>query len=716
MAQAYGSDLPPGAQTVNGAANYRASESNVQSVVAGTYVEQNFDLDGRFFLTAAMRADGASNFGRDFKTAWYPKGGFSWLISEEGFFPRGSFINSLRYRFAYGASGVQPQATDALAAVNFGSVFVNGQSRTGASLNALGNPDLGPERVTEYETGFDMELLDGRVQWEATAYYRKSVDALVRRAMPRSIGITGTGQLDNVGSVRNMGIEADVQAEVFSLAGATFSMNVNGSLNSNVLLELAEGLRPPEDRFIKFVEGWPLYGQWDRPVLGWNDDNGDGVLQADEVQVGDSIIFIGNTNPTRMLNFTPTISLLGGRLYLSSLFVYRGGWVQTNFSELNKCNFGSCRARNDPEAPLHLQAQYIAFTKPGLTYAGYQEDGTYTRWAEALVSYTFQPGCPAAARARGQQRDGIAQRQEPDAVDGLHRSRPGGDGEPVAQRKLRDPLGPGLRQPHGTAGALRHRARETQLLGRRNLMFAEKKKSRLLVAVAGVLLIGCDALTEVDAPDVVQPQDVDNAEGAASFGAAALNNLYGQFATMTSTTGRFSDEFYLSDSFNAWAAVDYREQAVTFTEWGPVYLGRGRTFAQMGIDLYLEHAPEERAEIGQLYAVRGFAALLLGEVNCNGTPLSEVVDLKPVYGGPITSDSMTTRALAELDVGLEYAAADERILNLVRVARGRALTNLGRFSEAASAVAGVPTDYVLPRRTVRGRSRAHRIPSSTRTA
>ena len=224
-------------------------------------------------------------------------------------------------------------------------------------------------------------------------------------------------------------------------------------------------------------------------------------------------------------------------------------------------------------------------------------------------------------------------------------------------------------------------------------MYVERNKPCFLVALAGVLLMGCDALTDVDAPDVVQPKDVDNAEGAAAFGAAAIDNLYGQFANMTSTTGRFSDEFYLSDSFNAFAAVDYREQAVTYTEWGPVLLGRGRTFAQLGIDLYLEHAPEERAAIGQLYAVRGLAALLLGEVNCNGTPLSEVVDLKPVYGGPITSDSMTARAVAELDIALDYASADPRIMNLVRVARGRALTNLGRFSEAASAVAGVPTDY-----------------------
>ena len=189
-------------------------------------------------------------------------------------------------------------------------------------------------------------------------------------------------------------------------------------------------------------------------------------------------------------------------------------------------------------------------------------------------------------------------------------------------------------------------------------------------------------------------KDVDNAEGAAAFGAAAIDNLYGQFASLTYTTGRFSDEFYLASAYNAFAAVDYREQALTYTEWGPVYLGQGRTFAKLGIDLYLEHAPEERAAIGQLYAVRGLAAMFLGEVNCNGTPLSEVEDLKAQFGGPITSDSMTARAVAELDQALEYASGDARILNLAKVARGRALTNRGLFGDAAAAVAGVPTDYV----------------------
>jgi hypothetical protein len=380
------SNLPPGSETVAGAANVTSSEQTVQSVVAGAYAEQTFAFSDRLYLTAAVRADGASSFGENFKTAWYPKASLSWLLSE-GFVPTGSFLNSLRYRLAYGSSGVQPAAVAALPALQFVTVFVNGGTQTGAQLQALGNPNLKPERVNEIETGLDADLLNGRVQLEATFYYRKSSDALVQRSMPRSIGITGTGQLDNVGSVRNQGIEADLKAQVFNVGGVGFDLNINGSMNSNKLLELDETLRPPEDRFVKFVAGYPLFSQWDRRVMSWNDANGDGIIVPDEVVVGDSIEFLGNTNPTKMLNVTPTFTFFDGRLQLNSLFVYRGDWIQTNFTELNKCNIGACRARNDPNAPLREQAAYVGFTKPGLTYAGYQEDGTFTRWAEASLSY-----------------------------------------------------------------------------------------------------------------------------------------------------------------------------------------------------------------------------------------------------------------------------------------------------------------------------------------
>ncbi len=205
---AIGTNLPPGSSTLAGAATVTNSEATIQSVVAGAYVEQQFALNDRLFVTGAMRADGASTFGENFTTAYYPKASISWLTSSEDWFPKSNVISSFRFRTAYGSSGVQPPADAALTRLQLATVFVNGSSASGAQLQTLGNPNLAPERTTELEAGVDIEFFNGRVSLEATAYEKKSKDALVQRSYPRSAGLIATGQLDNVGRVRNRGFEA----------------------------------------------------------------------------------------------------------------------------------------------------------------------------------------------------------------------------------------------------------------------------------------------------------------------------------------------------------------------------------------------------------------------------------------------------------------------------------------------------------------------------
>ena len=384
---ARGANLPPGSSTLAGAATVTNFESTIESVVAGGYIEEMLGYRDRLFLTGALRADGASSFGENFQTAYYPKVSLSWLTSSEGFFPQNNLLTSLRFRLAYGASGVQPSAIAALARDSLVTVFVNGTTTSGAQIASLGNPNLKPERTAELETGIDAELWNGRVRLEGTVYEKKSSDALVQRAYPRSVGVLSTGQIDNVGSVRNRGVEAMINARVFSWRGVDFDLTANGSINKSKLLQLDPSLRPPEDRFVKFVEGYPLFGQWDRKLRSYNDANGNGIIEPTEVVVDDSITFLGVTNPTHLLNLSPSLTMMGGRLRLSSMFVYKGKYIQTNFSELNKCNIGGCQARNDPDAPLRVQAAYVAFSGPSLTYAGYAEDGSFTRWAEASIVY-----------------------------------------------------------------------------------------------------------------------------------------------------------------------------------------------------------------------------------------------------------------------------------------------------------------------------------------
>jgi hypothetical protein len=85
-----------------------------------------------------------------------------------------------------------------------------------------------------------------------------------------------------------------------------------------------------------------------------------------------------------------------------------------------------------------------------------------------------------------------------------------------------------------------------------------------------------------------------------------------------------------------------------------------------------------------LNALWGYTYLALGEGYCSYVPISNDETADPADGPPRSSAQLFEEALPMLD-----AAAN----NLGRVGKGRALLNLGRFSEAASAVASVPTTW-----------------------
>lgn len=213
--------------------------------------------------------------------------------------------------------------------------------------------------------------------------------------------------------------------------------------------------------------------------------------------------------------------------------------------------------------------------------------------------------------------------------------------------------------------------------------------------VAAAALSACSSLTDVETPDIVQPGQLANQAGAEALTNGALSAIYAPFITLVYNSGVFSDEFKLATILTSFHDIDFRTQSLTFTEYGPIGMHAPRTQAQQAIEARRQFAPTPRSKIGQLFAVKGFAELYLGETSCNGTPLTEVVNLQPVFGGPISSDSMLKRALADFDSALVYATDSARVLNYVRVARGRTLLNLGRYADAAAAVTQVPTNYVF---------------------
>ena len=397
---ASGNILPPGGKTVSGGAIRNAGEATAETVTLGAYVEQVLGYKDRLFVTGALRTDDNSAFGRDFSAVYYPKAQASWVISDEPFFPRSFPVNNLRFRAAYGASGQQPGTTDAARFFTPATATIRGIDTPGLIVGSLGNPDLKPERSIELELGFDAGLFSDAAHLEVTYYNKRTRDALISRRLALSLG-GPQAQFENLGSVQNRGIEAVLNVSTSVASGVGLDLTLSGSRNTNKLVELGKGVSNIIAGVIRQVPGFPLFGYWDRPILGYKDINGDGILTAAEVFVGDTAVFLGYSIPRNEFAVNLGVTLFHNRVRVGGQLDYRGGFKANNFTDYFRCTSGAannCRALNDPKAPLAEQARVVAGRTAafGATAAGFIEDASFLKLRELSLTY-YAPDAMARA-------------------------------------------------------------------------------------------------------------------------------------------------------------------------------------------------------------------------------------------------------------------------------------------------------------------------------
>jgi TonB-linked SusC/RagA family outer membrane protein len=393
--------LAPGAETVTAGSIFGASEQTVVTKTLGAFVEEQVGFRDRLFVTAAVRSDQNSAFGTNFQRVYYPKFGVSWLLSEESFFPRIPLVDQLRLRLSMGASGVQPGPNDAERYYTPALFNRDNSDNSGLSALGVGNVDLKPERATELETGFDARFFGGRVSTELTYYNKVRRDALIPRVLPPSSGTGVSVRNENIGLVRNAGVEALVNAQLVDLARLAWSVTLNGSINHNRLVTLGD-VPPIVGSITRAQEGYPLFGWWERRIGNVRDANGDGIIALGEFTVDDSATFIGASAPTRELAMTNNFDFFNRMLRLGALFEYRGGHYLLNDTERIRCQVRSnCRGLTDRSASLDDQARVVAVREhPSQTEAGFIEPANFVRWRE--LSLTFAPSGNLARLLRAQ--------------------------------------------------------------------------------------------------------------------------------------------------------------------------------------------------------------------------------------------------------------------------------------------------------------------------
>ncbi len=420
--EADGTTLPPGAVIAGAGATPFADESFTLSKTWGIFVEEGAALRDRLFLTAAIRTDQNSAFGTKFQRVYYPKASLSWVISDEDFFPHSKgfgAISSLRLRLANGASGVQPGSNDALRTYNASSASIKATDAPIETFQAIGNDSLKPERSVEWEGGFDSRLFGNRIQFDVTYYSKLTHDALIGAVIAPSLGSGATTQRANLGSIKNAGWEVTLGGQVIDRPFLGIDFHFSTSLNANKVVSL--GTTPPQIGVTNWtVVGYPVGGIWAKPITGWNDKNGDGILTVDEVTIVSDTLFSdtvdpvtgkrsvigvgtfrGYAEPRYLTTFTPGVDLFRHHLRLQSLFDWRGGNKYYNNTERIRCTRPNCNGLMNPAASFEEQAMVVAsIFSPEKTLDGYYQPGAFVKWRELSATLELPRQIYSRAGAR----------------------------------------------------------------------------------------------------------------------------------------------------------------------------------------------------------------------------------------------------------------------------------------------------------------------------
>ena len=395
-----GQQLVPGSRSLGTAATTDADESTDEDRTVGVFFEQQFGYNDRLFVTGAIRADDNSAFGRDFDLIYYPKASVSWVASDEPFFPELGWLNMLRLRSAWGASGRQPGSTAAIQTLSVDAIAdPDDNIVSGVNLGEAGNNLLKPERSVEIEAGFDADLFNGRAGLEFTWFKRVTTDIIVEEPLPPSLG-SSDDRNQNLGEAQTSGFELGIGGTVLQTDQLTWDLNLNGSKLSSQLNKL--GLIGVD--FLgtnsRHEPGFPLGASFDFPYT-WSDANGDGIIEKDEVVVGPEMVFIGPGLPQTQVNLSTTVRL-GDIAQVYALADYQGDYVSYNNTEGFRCQFATCRARQDVTAPLWDQARHVArdLADVGSDH-DYYEDGTFIKLREVSLTLFLPQSMASRFRSTG---------------------------------------------------------------------------------------------------------------------------------------------------------------------------------------------------------------------------------------------------------------------------------------------------------------------------
>lgn len=375
------------------------------------YGRLNYSFKDTYLLTFTLRDDGTSRFAKGNRWGLFPAVALAWKINNMPFMESvAENMNEFKLRLGWGITGQQavggyfdymPIYTQSTQGSFYPNMY-NGENGPtyGVTLYPnVYNPDLKWEQTTTWNVGLDMGWWNNRLNVALDWYLRESKDLLAQVTVAPGAA-TSNEMVQNIGTLRNLGLEATISAKPVMTEDFTWNTAFNVAWNQNKITKLNTSNDP--DYFVTkggmgatgntcqvFKVGLPaytfalyeqVYDEQGKPIEGcYIDQNGDGQISSAD------LVFKHHVDPTVTMSWNNNFSYKGWDLGFQ-LRACIGNYVYNNIRAKRSFlanTFTNSTLRNMVETDVYFNnSQY---------YSDYWlENAGFVRCDNITLGYTFR--------------------------------------------------------------------------------------------------------------------------------------------------------------------------------------------------------------------------------------------------------------------------------------------------------------------------------------
>lgn len=404
---ASGTDMPNGQASLSNAVMQEIGGYNYPSTSWAWLAQAQYSYQGKYVATASVRYDEISKFAPKARGGYFPGVSAAWLVSKEDFMIANDAVTFLKLRGGYGKTG-----NDNIEAFLYQDTYklsAKYEDIVAAVLERQANPNLGWEEAYMASFGIDATLYNN-VNVTLELYNTKNTNLLL--AVPQATSTGFFEFMDNVGTIRNRGIELAIDGNIINTRNLTWNVGFNIGMNRNAVEELPNGefLQANSSGLKQQVKEGQALNSWYMPKwLGvdpatgdpqWEIVNEDGTTSATNAYAQATHQVVGCASPkfsgginTTLSYKNWTLSMNGSFVYGNSIFNYTrvsmdgdGAYSDYNMQSINN-GLGWTRWEQPGDQATHPKLVLNGNKSSNSISSRYLEDGSFFRLRNITLGY-----------------------------------------------------------------------------------------------------------------------------------------------------------------------------------------------------------------------------------------------------------------------------------------------------------------------------------------